>query len=143
MKRIIMLSAAVILFYVSTASGTGSPVATEVEGALYDFTKGCEQELTSYCSEVTPGEGRILACLYAFGDKLSSRCEYALYDSMGRLNRTLTNLSYATNECSEDMVTYCGETVVGEGRVLDCLKQNKAKVNTRCLNALKDVGWVK
>lgn len=143
MKKTMMFTAAMIVFYVATASGTGSPVVTEVDGALYDFTKGCEQELTTYCNEVTPGEGRILACLYAFGDKLSSRCEYALYDSMGRLNRTLTNLSYATNECSEDMVTYCGDTVVGEGRVLDCLKKNKGKVNKRCLTALQDVGWVK
>ncbi len=99
----------------SSSFGSGNPVAKEVGGTLESFAKGCEQELTTYCSIVSPGEGRILACLYASGDKLSPRCEHALYDSMGQLNRTLSNLSYAVNECSEDMTANCSETVVGEG----------------------------
>ncbi|MFW2367838.1 MAG: cysteine rich repeat-containing protein, partial [Desulforhopalus sp.] len=115
----------------------------EVDGAIEDFAKGCEEELSSYCKDVTPGEGRILACLYAFEDKLSSRCEHALYDSMAKLSRTLTNFSYATGECAEDMVSLCSETVVGEGRVLDCLKQSKDKVSKQCFNALVEVGWLK
>ena len=40
-----------------------------------------EAELETYCKDVTPGDGRILACLYAHGDKLSGQCEYALYDA--------------------------------------------------------------
>jgi len=61
---------------------------------------------------------------------------------MGSLNRTLTNLSFATSECEEDLTAFCSDTVVGEGRVLDCLKKNKEKVSKRCLAALQDVGWV-
>jgi hypothetical protein len=39
---------------------------------------GCNSELAQYCAEVTPGEGRLLACLYAHEDKLSGQCERAL-----------------------------------------------------------------
>jgi len=48
---------------------------------------GCKAELEKYCKNVTPGEGRVLACLYAYGDKLSGRCEYALYDASVQLER--------------------------------------------------------
>lgn len=142
MKQVMLNVVALVLFSAVTACAAGNPVSKEIEGALENFAEGCEQELSTYCQEVTPGEGRVLACLYAFGDKLSSRCEHALYDSMGSLNRTLTNLSYATDECEDDMIALCSETVMGEGRVLECLKQNKGKVSSRCLAALQDVGWV-
>ena len=122
-------------------AGSG-PVAEELQGALDTFSEGCQTELTTYCKDVTPGEGRVLACLYAFSDKLSPRCEYALYDSMNQLSLTLTNLSYAINECSDDLDAYCLDIKPGEGRLLDCLKKNEDKVSKRCMTALKDVGWM-
>lgn len=142
MKKLLISTAVLVMFSVTISCAAQSPAMSEVEGAIDSFAKGCEQELTTYCKDVTPGEGRILACLYAFGDKVSTRCEHALYDSMGQLNRTLTNLSFATDECEDDMIALCSDTILGEGRVLDCLKQNKSKVSSRCLNALQDVGWV-
>ena len=36
---------------------------------------GCKTEIDTYCKAVEPGDGRILACLYAYGDKLSGKCE--------------------------------------------------------------------
>jgi hypothetical protein len=69
--------------------------------------KGCEKELNSYCSKVTPGEGRISACLYAHGDKISGQCEYALYDAAVQLERFVAALTYVTNECEDDLKQYC------------------------------------
>ena len=40
---------------------------------------------------MTPGQGRVLACLYAHGDKLSAKCEYALYDAAAQAGRYLQN----------------------------------------------------
>lgn len=138
-----ILMTIVFLFIVLPSFAAETQVAKEVEGALDTFAEGCQAELTTFCKDVTPGEARVFACLYAFGDKLSPRCEYALYDSMGQLNRTLTNLSYAVNECEDDLDSHCADIKPGEGRLLDCLKRNEAKVSKRCLTALKDVGWVK
>ena len=39
--------------------------AAAVDDLLESVAKGCEKELTTFCKDVTPGEGRILACLYA------------------------------------------------------------------------------
>ena len=139
LKRIILIVFAG-LFITSTSFGAEDPLQKGVQKALDTFSEGCQLELTTICKDVTPGEGRILACLYAFGDKLTPRCEYALYDSMGQLNRTLTNLSYAINECIDDLETYCSGIEAGEGRLLDCLNRNEGKISNRCNTALKDVG---
>jgi phytoene/squalene synthetase len=107
---------------------------------LETVANGCKEELQKYCSNVTPGEGRLLACLYAYQDKLSGRCEYALYDAASKLERAVAALSYAVNECSSDLKQYCGSVAAGEGRLLQCLEKNDPKVSNRCKQALKDVG---
>jgi hypothetical protein len=107
---------------------------------LETVTKGCEKELTTYCKDVTPGEGRVLACLYAYGDKLSAKCEYALYDAASQLERAVAALSYAVNECRDDLQKLCSGTKPGQGRLLNCLNKNEKDVSKRCKDALKDTG---
>ncbi len=51
------------------------------EGASRDSPGRVQDDLETYCKNVTPGEQRILACLYAHEDKLSGRCVYALYNA--------------------------------------------------------------
>jgi hypothetical protein len=114
-----------------------------LESMLDTFSEGCRQELTTLCKDVTPGEGRILACLYAFSDKLTPRCEFALYDSIVQLDRTLTNLAYAVSECRDDLKSHCSSIQPGEGRLLDCLNRNADKLSSRCGTALQDVGYKK
>ncbi|WP_319550301.1 cysteine rich repeat-containing protein [Desulfogranum marinum] len=143
MKKNTLFALATILFLVPSVFASESPAEQEIKAALDRFGEGCQAELNSYCKDVTPGENRILACLYAFSDKLSPRCEMALYDSIGQLNRTVTNLAYTTHECDADLTNNCSNIQPGEGRLLECLKKNKTNVSKRCLDALKDVGWVK
>jgi hypothetical protein len=118
-----------------------------VVGGLYAYdnlietvANGCKTEIETYCKTVTPGEGRILACLYAYQDKLSGKCEYALYDAAVRLERAVAALSYVANECEADLAANCAGVRAGEGRLLQCLEKNEAKVSQRCKGALKDVG---
>ena len=93
----------------------------------------------SPCSQVTPGEGRLLACLYAHGDKISGRCEYALYDAAARLQRGIAALSFVANECRDDLKQHCAGVKVGKGRLISCLLKNDAEVTDRCKQAIKDV----
>lgn len=110
-------------------------------GSLADEVKeGCKAELESYCKQVTPGEGRLLACLYAFQDKLSGRCDYALYDASVRLEHAVAALSYGAAECQGDIEKHCAKIEAGEGRILDCLKKQGDKLSKRCNQAIKDVG---
>ena len=141
MKMLIITVSIVVLGMVSPVFAAGDPLEKGIEGAVETFAEGCQDELKTFCKDVTPGEGRLLACLYAFQDKVSVRCEYALYDSIYQLNRTLANASYAVEECADDLQANCTEIKPGEGRLLDCLRHNEAVLSSRCKQALQDVGW--
>ena len=134
MKRYWMIALVLLL-----AMGSAGQLCA-AEGIVETVAKGCESEIATYCKDVTPGEGRILACLYAHADKLSGQCEYALYDAAAQLERAVAALSYVANECGEDLDTFCADVPAGGGRLLDCLDKNEKKVSSRCKQALKDTG---
>lgn len=109
------------------------------ETLLDSVVKGCMTELDTYCKDVTPGQKRLLACLYARNDKLSGKCEYALYDAAVQLERAVAALTYMVNECAEDLGQFCSEVEAGEGRLLACLDEHAADVSARCKDAIAEV----
>ena len=129
----------VILGILALCFGMVTSVSAQ-QSLIETVANGCKTEIESYCKTVTPGEGRVLACLYAHQDKLSGKCEFALYDAAVRLERAVAALSYAANECEDDLDKYCQGVPAGEGRLLECIEKNDAKVSSRCKQALKDVG---
>lgn len=135
MKRILLLAFVCCLALAQVVSA-----ASEQKGPIEVFASGCETELKTYCSAVSPGEGRLLACLYAHEDKVSGRCEYAIYDAAVQLQQAITALAYVANECRDDLESFCAEVKVGEGRVLECMEKNEAKLSQRCKQAIDDVG---
>jgi len=132
--RILVALAAVVM--ISTTAFGADQLTQTVQN-------GCKQELSTYCKDVTPGDGRVLACLYAHSDKLAPRCEFALYDAAVQLERAVTALAFAAYECEDDLEAYCADVPVGEGRLLDCIAKNEKKVSQRCLNALDETGLKK
>ena len=118
----------------------GGLVPAAEKGPIETFKEGCKKELDTYCKDVTPGEGRVLACLYAYEDKLSGRCQYALYDAAAQLERVVAALTYVQNECKDDLKNYCSSIKPGEGRLIQCLDKNGEKVSSRCKQAINDVG---
>lgn len=132
--RSFVLSIAVTVFSALAAPGWAA------ENLVDTVKNGCASELESYCAKVTPGEGRVLACLYAYGDKLSGRCEYALYDAAAQLDRVVAALTYVANECDEDIDKHCAKVEAGEGRIAACLKENRSKISKRCSEAMAEVG---
>lgn len=133
-RRGFIITIATLFLFLSTAitsMADDSLVQTVVEG--------CNTELETYCKDVTPGDSRVLACLYSRSDKLSGKCEYALYDAAVQLERAVSALSYLVNECQDDLVKLCSDVPVGEGRLLECLEKNEEKVSDRCKLAFNDV----
>jgi hypothetical protein len=110
------------------------------QALIASVKEGCQKELESFCKEVTPGEGRLLSCLYAYEDKLSGRCEYALYDASAQLQHAVATLTYVANECQADIEKHCATVKAGEGRIAACLKKSEKELSTRCKTAMKDVG---
>jgi len=52
-------------------------------------------------------------------------------------------MSYLANECGGDLKEHCSGIKPGEGRLIQCLEKNDAKVSGRCKQALKDMGLKK
>lgn len=109
------------------------------ETAIETFWEGCAKELKTYCSAVKPGEGRIVACLYAHSDKISGRCEFAFYEAAIQLDRAISGIVYVATQCRRDIEAHCAGVKVGDGRIVQCLKQNAAKLHPSCDQALQDV----
>ncbi len=133
MKMLLSLSIAAVALALSTPSWAQSTIVEHV-------IVNCETEITEYCSQVTPGNGRALACFYAHEDKLSVQCINALYDGIVALERYVETVAYVAGQCEQDIDTTCGQTVPGEGRIAACLLDNKPDLTASCSAAIDDVG---
>lgn len=116
------------------------PGAWAQDDVVEAILTACEPEIEAYCSQVTPGEGRLLACFYAHGDKISPHCEYALYEGAAALEQFAAAITYLATECHDDLLKFCGEVEMGEGRVGTCLLEHKADVTQPCSQAMDDTG---
>jgi Cysteine rich repeat len=115
-------------------------VTAAMRGQLGDqVLEGCNTELARFCAEVTPDEGRLLACLYAHGDKLFRLCEYALYNAVVRLERAISAITYVASECPRGTRDAL-RVDVGEGRVAQCLKNHAHALSPGCDQTLTEVG---
>jgi hypothetical protein len=114
--------------------------AWALDDVIDDVMTSCQPEIEAYCSQVTPGEGRLLACFYAHQDKLSGRCEYALYEAAAALEQFAAAVTHLAAACATDLETYCAQVELGEGRVGTCLLEHKAEVSETCRQAIDDVG---
>ena len=131
MKRIAMTLTTLLLVF------TGS--ATMAQDTLLEYlVESCEADLKQYCSQVTPGEGRLLHCMAAHEDKISGRCEYAFYQAATLLEQLSAAITYVAMECKTDIETHCGDIAVGEGRILACLSEHEGEIADSCKKAITD-----
>ena len=123
---------------VSLALSFGTAFAQE-EDVVQVVMEGCAAEIENYCSQVTLGEGRLLACFFAHEDKLSGQCQYALYQGAVALDQAINALIYVTESCSADIVEFCGDVQEGEGRILNCLISERDNISEECATAMEEV----
>ena len=131
---------ATVLLTILTLAVVGVNGAGAEEDPIENAIEACQPEIEAYFSQVTPGDGRLLACFYAHEDKLSGRCGWALYEGAAQLEQFAAAVTHVANQCWDDLVEHCGEVEMGEGRVASCLLEHKAKVSEGCSQAIDDVG---
>ncbi len=117
----------------------GFAANANAEDIVSDVQKGCGVEIEKYCSQVSMGEGRLLACFYAHEDKLSGQCQFALYSASAKLEHAVSALNYVAGQCEDDIMALCAEVQLGEGRILTCLEANADSVSGDCKAAISDV----
>ena len=107
---------------------------------VQDVAGNCKVELETFCKDITPGKGRIFACLQAYSDRLSSQCRDAVSDATGQIKVLAAAISFVKSECGEDLQQFCKDVPAGEGRIMNCLEKNDDNLNQRCRKALKEAG---
>jgi hypothetical protein len=130
MKKIYLLAASVAFL-------ASSQVFAQED--LVDYLlDSCETELTSYCGQVTPGDGRLIHCMAAHEDKLSGQCEYALYQASSILEQMAVAVNYLIQSCAVDAETHCSAVAAGEGRLLMCLEEHAEEISDTCKSAMAE-----
>ena len=128
-----------IMCFVLGGLGTSAWAQQNPQSLQQAVVEACENDLKTYCSQVTPGEQRLLACVYAHEDKLSDQCTYALYQASVALEHIAQAVAYVGKSCRDDIKTHCQNVQVGKGRMLACLKDHSGEVSDTCKTAINDV----
>jgi hypothetical protein len=111
-------------------------IEARVNAAVAKIQAACSADLQKYCSMVTPGEGRILLCIQAHEDKISSKCDFALFEASRNLNRALDKIERAAAVCWGDIEKNCAGIPEGGGGIARCLVTKKASLSKACQTEL-------
>ena len=133
MKRNVMVVVGLVLLL--SVSG-----AWAQEEIVDNVMTACATEIDTYCSQVTLGEGRLLACFYAHEDKLTGGCSWAIYQGAAELEALVDAIVEVATACEDDLMTFCAEVQLGEGQVATCLLEHQDEVSEGCSQAIADTG---
>ena len=104
----------------------------KVMGIVEKGKLGCAADLEAYCASVTPGEGRLAFCLTAHADKRSASCERALAVARSEAETLINELDQSIQACAPDIASLCSGTQPGEGRIAQCLLEQREKLGSSC-----------
>ena len=135
LRRPALLSAIVLTASASPSlaqSEMAKKVYATAEAAWSKAKQACSDDLQKFCEKVTPGEGRTILCMLAHEDKISDKCVDTLFDLADNFKLTASNVVRAAEVCQEEVGKVCGSVEPGEGRIAQCLRENKAKLSSPC-----------
>ena len=98
------------------------------QGLLTD----CAQEINAHCSNVTAGDGRVVACLIAYEDRISPECRLTAYLGAGEVGKRRTVLAELYKICVPFVRAHCMNVTPGGGRIYRCLRKNFSRIGGEC-----------
>lgn len=107
-------------------------VTDKAEKVIAKIEASCAADIKSFCSQVTPGEGRLMLCMMAHEDKLSDKCFTTLVDTGDAVELTISSAKRAASVCAPEIDKLCADVEAGGGQIAQCLITNKAKLSSAC-----------
>lgn len=111
---------------------TGPIGTASAQDIAQDVRNACANDVKTYCSQVTPGEGRLMACIYAHEDRISDDCDMALVEAGDKLASIADKVRSAVASCAKDIRTHCSGMSPGDGKIFQCLRDNKQSLSSDC-----------
>ena len=93
----------------------------------------CADDFKQYCSDVTPGGGRLLRCYEDNKNKMSANC-------IGWAEGVKSNAGALKDACAKELDARCNSEKGDPLRSIDCLQSNYIDLSMRCremLNSFK------
>jgi len=136
-----LIATAVALLVFGASANAQSDAAGRAQARIMAGVKkleaGCAADAQKYCTTVTPGDGRLFFCIIAHEDKLSTKCDYALFEASRNLERALNRIEDAADACWNDIEKHCANIPEGGGRIAQCLSAKQASLSQQCQAAVK------
>jgi|GEM_PF-5660112 len=120
MKQVLMTGAAAFIAMLSTGARAES------------FHEQCREDISSFCSFVEPGDGRVVACLYAHTYELSEECYDATDEPARVLEGVFDRLTDVYHACESDIQDHCSDITASGGRLLTCLQSKEPELTAAC-----------
>jgi hypothetical protein len=118
------------------SQSAGGSVEARVDAAVKKIQDACGNDVKTYCGNVTPGDGRLALCMMAHEDKISNKCDYALFSAARNLDRALDRIEQTADACWDDIEKHCSNIADGGGRIAQCLVSKKASLQSSCQSML-------
>lgn len=128
-----------LLMFGATNGAGAQELGEKVREIGKNVRDACAKDMRSFCTQVSPGEGRMVACFYAHGDKLSVGCDMALVEAGDKLAWFADEVSKAIGVCAADIRDYCSGMTPGEGRIFQCLRDNQGDLSLGCTQVVNRV----
>jgi hypothetical protein len=93
--------------------------------AIQRLEGACGEDIEQFCSDVTPGGGRIASCMDAYSDQLSRSCSFALSRAADRIQQAV---EYFADTCMSAVQQQCGNA----DNMRQCLQQKNASLPHSC-----------
>lgn len=102
-----------------------------------EISADCADDAGKFCKGIIPGGGRIIACLISHESELTPACQAHSAKARAKINAGVEKL--VLGACKQDRDKFCKDIEPGQGRILDCLKQNRARLKPACKAKLRRV----
>ncbi len=99
--------------FVAGAFAVATIISSSAAFAQQNLVADCAPDIAKYCSNVTPGAHRIVACLISYEDKISPRCRMTAYLGSDDLGVRMKALKAMAKSCSADILQYCSSVSGG------------------------------
>ena len=142
MKSLVMLGLSSLLAMMSAGVASaqtdlGKALLEKLTARVAKLESACASDIKKYCKTVTPGEGRMIYCMEAHEDKISTRCTFELREAATSVQTAADALKDAVIACKAEITGVCGKVPPGQGRIASCLLSNKSTASAGCLEAIQ------
>jgi len=122
----------------ATTTGNSSPAQAS------SLMTACSPDIASLCKGVREGRGRISACLFAHGNRISPACKPEVTKVAKRMafepkvpagarsGTVRVDEAKLKQVCASDIRTHCRSVTPGKGRLLACIYAWSNNVSTTC-----------